>query len=60
MTYSDDVPFSAIINILNVTINWILDEWKVSCFLNQNFFFIINKCKDQNGSLADILREVMM
>ena len=23
-------------------------------------FFIINKCKDQNGSLADILREVMM
>ena len=60
MTYSDDVLFSAIINILNVTINWVLGEWKVSCFLNQNFFFIINKCKDQNGSLADILRGIMM
>ena len=60
MTYSDDVLFSAIIIILDVTINWVLDEWKVSCFLNQNFFIIINKCKDQNGSLADILRGVMM
>ena len=60
MTYSDDVLFSAIINILNVTINWVLGEWNVTCFLNQNFFIIINKCKDQNGSLADILRGVMM